>query len=105
RLGQKIVRSQPQPPNPVADLALGSQDEYRRPIVALSNSAQHAEPVAIGQTQIEHHGLVFAASQRTLGAGSVPGMVDHETALGESTCQPVGELLFVFNKKYVQVGL
>ncbi len=100
RLGQIVVGAEVEALDAVLDRVARAEDHHRFVEAGLAPFAQQVEPVAVGQAQVEHDGVVtgFAQGIARLAAGRCPGC--GIAALGQPLLQELTQAAFILHDQY-----
>src|SRR3989440_1306140 len=97
RLGDVVVRAQPEAAHFVRFLAPRREDEDGHGAAGLAQRAQHAEPVHAGQHEVEDDQVGPAVARARQSLGAVVGHLDLIAFDLQVVAQPVGEIWVVFH--------
>ena len=75
------------------------QHDHRHGVAARAPGAQHLEPGALGQPEVEHHGVVGLGVAEVLGVDAVRRAVDREARAHEVRAHEARELVVVLREE------
>ena len=99
RLGQIIIGPGVDPGHFFVPVVARGEDQHRHRTASRTPGLEHAQPVHLRQTEVEHHGIIgrIEISAQMQGIDTVRGLVDGIAGAAEGFAQLHGQRRLVFN--------
>jgi hypothetical protein len=96
-LGQIIIGAGIEPGNPVLDRIASGENQDRERLAHTPRRPEDGHTVAVGQTEVQHHGIVIGELKQSDGIGRAAGNVHDETRRAHLRLHDAGKPAFVLD--------
>ena len=94
-LGQIVIGAQLQAQDAVQRFASGREHQHRQIRVVVAQLLEQLKAAAVGEHDIQHHGIGAGLCQRLAGAGTVVACANLKAFLAQPTDQQLTQLLVI----------